>query len=219
MGKGTQAALLSKHYGVINLSTGEVLRSSLSNIDKPINGSIASVMSKGGLVSDEIVENIVKERITKLDCADGFILDGFPRNNRQARALDEILQGASFSDREMFVVNIVVSHNELIQRLSGRFTCIKCNKSYNKWLQPTKIQNICDACGSTSFNYRDDDTIGAITERLNVYNNETSPLVEYYSSSKSSGTFIEVNGIQEVNKVFQDIIIAIDHATKPNLSI
>ena len=198
-GKGTQAELLSKKYGIPHIAMGDILREEVArgtSLGKKVN----VYMSRGELVPDEIVIEVLKERIKKPDCKNGFILDGFPRTLNQAKALDTMLDELGF--RIDAVVYIDVPDEEIVRRLSLRRTCRVCGRVYNLYYNPPKQDGKCDVCGGELF-IRDDDKPEVIRNRLKVYNEQTRPLVSYYEESK---LLVRVDGANSIDNVFQQIV-------------
>ncbi len=197
-GKGTQARLLSEKLGIPQVSTGDIFRENLNKGTKL--GLLAKgYMEKGELVPDEITVAMVKERLSRPDCARGAILDGFPRTIAQAEALDRILaeKGASLTA----VPYIKVSEEVLLARLSGRWICRNCGAVYHMIYNPPKVPGICDICGGELYQ-REDDKPEVAKNRLKVYFEQTAPLIEYY---KRRGLLVEVNGEQSIEKVQEDL--------------
>jgi adenylate kinase len=190
-GKGTQAGLLGKKFGIPQISTGNALR---ENIEKGTElGRIAKrIMDEGRLVSDDIVNRIVESRLRENDAKKGFMLDGYPRNIPQAEFLSKI-------GKIDAVIEIEVPDAESIRRISGRRTC-KCGAVYHTFYNPPAVPGICDRCGGKLFQ-RDDDKEEAIRERLAIYHNETEPIIRFYSDRH-----IKINGEQPIEKVFEDIL-------------
>lgn len=187
-GKGTQAELVSKKLGIPTISTGVILREAIKN-KTPLGVSAQSYIEKGQLVSDELVIDILKERLDKADCKDGYILDGFPRTIKQAEALDEM---NITIDK---VVNIYVADDKIIERLAGRRSCGTCGATYHIVYNSSKDGVTCDNCGK-ELTQRADDKPETIKERLKVYHELTAPLEEFY---KNRGILCEVVGQEEVN--------------------
>lgn len=197
-GKGTQALKISEKYNIPHISTGDILRTALKE-GTPLGQKVKHYMERGDLVPDEVVNEIVKERLRKEDCQKGFILDGFPRNIRQTFALEEILLE---SDRNIdFVISLEVSKSSLIQRLSGRRTCQNCGKGYHIVYNPPEIEGICDSCSGILYQ-REDDREETVSARLSVYEKETTPLVKYY---KEKGLLYPIEGEGDANTVFSRI--------------
>lgn len=198
-GKGTQAKLLTERFHIPQISTGDILRAAVKE-GTPMGVKAKSFMDAGGLVPDEVVIGIVRERLQKEDCAPGFILDGFPRTTGQADALKENLRSLG-KDLDA-VISLEVDTEALVERLTGRRTCRSCGKGYHVAFDPPRENNRCDACGGELFQ-RDDDREETIRKRLEVYNEQTSPLVAYY---RSEGLLISIDGMQEIGTV-QDKIL------------
>ena len=175
-GKGTQAKAVAVHYGVPHISSGDIFRGEIER-KTPLGRKIRSYLEQGALVPDEITVEAVASRLEGEDCADGWLLDGFPRTEGQAKALDETLEadGAELSA----VVYLEVDGETIVERMSGRRVCPRCGRSYHvKYLRP-RIEGRCDACG-TALLIRDDDKPETVRERLATYEKQTAPLVEYY---------------------------------------
>lgn len=176
-GKGTQAVMLSKELNIPTISTGEALRKEVE-LGSEIGKLAKSYMNSGGLVPDEVVVNIIKNRIVKPDCEKGFIVDGFPRNIKQAKVFDEML--TSLGKKIEIVCNFEVADDVIIKRIAGRFSCKKCGAVYNHYFKlPTK-ENVCDNCGSDQFESRSDDNESVVINRLKVYHESTAELIGYY---------------------------------------
>jgi adenylate kinase len=179
-GKGTQSVVLSKKYKIPQISTGDLLRAAV-NAGSELGKKAKSAMDAGALVSDDIVIGLIRERISQEDAQQGYILDGFPRNIPQAEALDQML--SQLQQPLQGVVLLDVPFEELMQRLTGRRTCKDCGAIYNVHLSPSKVEGHCDNCNGELFQRADDneDTIG---NRLNVYQEQTAPLVDYYQQQQ-----------------------------------
>lgn len=200
-GKGTQAKMLMDRYGIPQISTGDILRAAVK-AGTPMGLRAKSFMDAGGLVPDEVVVGIVRERIQEDDCKAGFILDGFPRTVPQADALAEALTALGCPLDA--VVSLAVDVEALVERLTGRRTCRDCGLGYHVTFAAPKAAGICDACGGELVQ-RDDDREETIRRRLDVYNEQTSPLIDYY---RNSGLLSEVDGMLSMDAV-QDEILAI----------
>ena len=201
-GKGTQAKMLTERFGIPQISTGDILRAAVKE-GTPMGGKAKSFMDAGGLVPDEVVVGIVQERLEKPDCTPGFILDGFPRTEPQADALKETL-GEMGKDLDA-VVSLEVDIEALVERLTGRRTCKECGKGYHIKFDPPQQENRCDACGGALVQ-RDDDQEATIRKRLDVYNQQTLPLVNYY---RQAGLLISIDGMLDINEVQKQILTAI----------
>lgn len=198
-GKGTQAVELAKRFNLIHISTGEIFRDAIAEHSEM--GEIAnSYISKGNLVPDDITVKIVKERLAQEDCKNGFILDGFPRTLHQAECLEGIL--SELNIKIDFVIDIEVSTEKLLERLSGRRVCKDCGASFHVVLNKPRVENICDECGGQLYT-RKDDNVESVAVRLKTYQAQTKPLIEYY---KNKGILVEINGQQDINDVFKEIV-------------
>jgi adenylate kinase len=179
-GKGTQAQYLVESYKIPQISTGDMLRAAVKQ-GTPLGVKAQEIMQQGGLVSDEIVLGIVEERLAQDDCSAGFVLDGFPRTIPQADALALILQRNGRSIEH--VVSLEVDNEEIVKRLSGRRSCRSCGKGYHETYDAPKQPDVCDVCG-TALVQRDDDREQTVRNRLDVYEQQTAPLKEYYRSQQ-----------------------------------
>jgi adenylate kinases len=197
-GKGTQAKSIADKYDIPHISTGDIFRENIKN-KTPLGVEAKKYIDKGELVPDDVTVSIVNDRISKDDCANGFLLDGFPRTIEQADALNSSLE--QVGRKIDFVINISAAKDKLIERLTGRRVCSACGASFHVEFNPPKIEGTCDICGSQLIQ-RSDDTIEAVENRLNVYEKQTAPLIEYYSKS---GVLYTVDGIQSIDKVSEDI--------------
>lgn len=192
-GKGTQAKMISKAYGVIHLSTGDMLREAK---DDPM---FAPYMSAGKLVPDNVIVEMVVKRLKKPDCSQGFLLDGFPRTLSQAQELDKFLTGENKKVSAVFC--ILTENEEIVKRLSGRRVCPACGGSFNTDSMPPKKEGICDLCGANLIQ-RKDDNPDTIRERLSVYDKQTKVLIEYY---EKQGVLAKIDGMLAPEKVFKQI--------------
>ena len=201
-GKGTQAAEMVKKFNIPQISTGDMFRAAVKE-GTELGKKAAECMTSGALVPDEVTIGIVKERLSKSDCANGFILDGFPRTVDQADALEKIL---SDLDKKLDrVLNIHVPAEDLIERAVGRRICKGCGATYHVKFNPSKVENICDKCGGELYQ-RADDTAETMKNRLSVYEASTRPLIEYY---KKAGKYTEIDGRQAIAKVTADLEAAL----------
>ena len=199
VGKGTQAAEIVKKYNLTHISTGEMFRNVIAA--KTAMGELAnSYISKGQLVPDDITVEFVRERLAQEDCKNGFILDGFPRTLHQAECLEGIL--SELNIKIDFVIDIEVSTEKLLERLSGRRVCKDCGASFHVVLNKPRVENICDECGGQLYT-RKDDNVESVAVRLKTYQAQTKPLIEYY---KNKGFLVEINGQQDINDVFKEIV-------------
>jgi adenylate kinase len=202
-GKGTQAQKMEERYHIPQISTGDILRGAVQE-KTPLGVEAKGYMDQGRLVPDEIVVGIVRDRLDAADCTGGFILDGFPRTLPQATALDSTLQEM---DRGIdHVVTIVVNNDELIRRLTGRRTCRRCGAMYHIIFDPPAREGICDKCGGELYQ-RDDDTEGTIRARLEVYEEQTAPLIAHY---EERGLVRTVDGVGTIEDIFQRIVQAVE---------
>ncbi|MFV0322642.1 MAG: adenylate kinase [Alphaproteobacteria bacterium] len=200
-GKGTQARLIEDKFEIVQLSTGDMLRAERDS-GSPLGKEIEAVISKGQLVSDELISEMISNRIEKADCANGFILDGYPRTLEQASMLDGILKDKNL--KLDAVVEIVTDDEALVERISGRFTCGVCGEGYHDKFKPTKVAGICDVCGATEdkFVRRTDDNAETVRDRLKVFHEQTQPITLYY---EKAGLLKKVDGMQDIDAVTQSI--------------
>lgn len=197
-GKGTQAATLSKHFGVPHIATGDLFRANQQE-GTELGLLAKSYMERGLLVPDEVTVRMLLERISRSDCARGYVLDGFPRTVSQAEALAK--QGQSI-DRAVYVN---VSTEELMRRLGGRWICRQCQTPYHEVASPPKVAGRCDRCGGELYQ-RADDQPESIRKRLEVYFSETAPVIDYY---RAQDKLVEVNGEQSIEEVGKEMIAAV----------
>ncbi len=196
-GKGTQAKMIADKYSVRHISTGDILRENVRN-NTPLGVEAKKFMDAGQLVPDSLLIDIIKDRLAKPDVQGGYMLDGFPRTIPQAQALDKILP--SLKQKIDVVLNIDVPDNELVRRLSGRRMC-KCGRSYHIMFNPPKVEGKCDECGGDLY-HRDDDKEGAIINRLEVYKQQTQPLIDYFNKQ---GIIANINGAAGIPNIFEEI--------------
>ena len=192
-GKGTQAEIVSKKLGIPTVSTGNMIREAIKN-GTEMGKSAKSYIDAGSLVPDEVVIGIIKDRLDKDDCENGFILDGFPRTIPQAEALEKM--GVKID----VVLNIEVSDDAIIRRMSGRRTCLKCGATYHVDYNPSKTEGICDNCGA-ELTVRKDDDPEVVKNRLTVYHNETEPLKDFYSKKGLLKTVIGQEELSDTTKL------------------
>jgi len=202
-GKGTHALLLSKEYNIPQISTGDILRSHIKN-ETDLGKKAKKYMDKGLLVPDELVVEIVKKRIQEEDCKEGFILDGFPRTIPQAEALDKALEELAIALDK--VVNIDVPDEVIIKRMAGRRVCSNCGASYHIENKKPLKENICDECGS-ELKQREDDKEETVRKRLQVYEEQTKPLIEYY---EKRGILLTIEGDGSVEEIGNKIKNALE---------
>jgi adenylate kinase len=216
-GKGTQGKLMAATYGIPQISTGDLFRENVA-CGTELGCKVKDVLSRGDLVSDELVNDMVAERLGQADVNRGFILDGFPRTVGQAEWLDRYLKTrrleggstAPFSAMDPLVIEVVVGYNQLLQRISGRRSCPTCGRIYNVHFQPPKVEGICDVDGGR-LTVRPDDTEAVVAERLKAYERQTFPLVAYY---KAKGQLVEIEGDQAVEMVAAQASRAIENADR-----
>lgn len=202
-GKGTQAQRLHDRLGLPHLSTGDMLRAAIG-AGTEVGQRAKAIMEAGELVPDEVVIGIIAERVEQPDCADGFMLDGFPRNVPQADALEALLASKGMAvDR---VIEIQVDDEILVRRVAGRFTCAACGAGYHDEFQPTKTAGICDQCGGSEFIRRPDDNAETMRARLKTYHDQTAPLLPYY---RDKGLLSSVDGMASVDDVADQIAAAL----------
>ncbi len=197
-GKGTQAKMIAAKYNIPHISTGDIFRANLKN-GTELGLKAKTYMDKGLLVPDELTLMLIMDRFKADDCKNGYVLDGFPRTIPQAEALTEALK--ENSDDIDFAINVDVPDENIVNRMSGRRACLKCGATYHIKYNAPKKENICDACGE-SLVQREDDKPETVLNRLNVYHKQTQPLIEYYDNA---GKLKNVDGTQDMNKVFADI--------------
>jgi adenylate kinase len=198
-GKGTQAQRLQNDLGMIQLSTGDMLRAAVasgSDLGKEAKG----VMEAGKLVPDALMVGLIEDRIAQPDCAKGFILDGFPRTEAQARALDVMLAKSGTKLDE--VIEMEVDEKALTERIVGRFTCAKCGTGYHETFKRPKVDGVCDVCGSKEFTRRKDDTAETMKTRMAAYRAQTEPLLPYY---RAKGVLKKVDGMAAMDEVYRQI--------------
>jgi adenylate kinase len=214
-GKGTQATWIRDRFGIPQLSTGDMLRLAVAN-DTEVGRQAKEIMEAGRLVSDDVINAIVAERIDQPDCARGFILDGFPRTIEQARALDQMLaeRGAHID----VVIEFQVDQAALVERISGRYACAKCGTGYHDKFKKPTVAGVCDVCGSTEFVRRKDDNAETVTARLQAYDAQTAPLLPYYRERGALRTVDGMAPIEEVTAAIAAILGSIGNETAPGSS-
>jgi adenylate kinase len=198
-GKGTQAKLLEQGRGMKQLSTGDMLRAAVA-AGSEIGLKAKAIMDRGDLVSDEVILAVVAERMSQPDIKVGAVFDGFPRTPAQAEALDGML--AARGQKVDAVIEMKVEDEELVKRISGRYTCATCGKGYHDSFDKPKKDGICDVCGGTQFTRRADDNEKTVRDRLNVYNKQTAPLVNYYAKRDN---LHRVDGMADIKVVAASI--------------
>lgn len=198
-GKGTQAKRLEQKHGLVQLATGDMLRAAIAS-GSELGRRVKAIMDAGRLVSDDIIIGMIAERIAQPDCAQGFILDGFPRTVPQAEVLDAML--AERGQKLDHIILMEVDEPVLIDRLSGRFTCGNCGASYHERYHRPKVEGVCDICGSTNFVYRPDDRAETLKTRFEAYRNQTAPILPYY---RAKGILRTIDGMAEIDEVTRQI--------------
>ena len=198
-GKGTQAVALAAHYKIPHISTGDIFRANLKN-GTELGKQAQSFMDRGELVPDSVTNEMVKDRLGNTDVANGFLLDGFPRNTNQAEVLDVILK-----DKKMpldAALELSIDNSEIIRRLSGRRTCRNCSATFHKDFEKPKVDGICDKCNGELYQ-REDDKEEVITRRLEIYAQQTEPIISYY---KKAGILKKMPAVGEVSEITQKVI-------------
>lgn len=198
-GKGTQADKICAKYNIPHISTGDIFRANIKN-NTELGQKAKSYMDEGELVPDELVVDLVVDRIKADDCTNGYVLDGFPRTIPQAEALDAAL--AAINDKVDYAINVEVPDENIINRMSGRRACVACGATYHIVHIPTKVDGVCDKCGAELI-LRDDDKPETVKNRLNVYHEQTQPLIDYYTAKN---VLHEVDGTKAMEDVFSSIV-------------
>jgi adenylate kinase len=201
-GKGTQAKLLQDLYGAVQISTGDILRKAVAD-QTPLGQQAAGFIKSGALVPDSVIVNLVGERLKEADCAKGFLLDGFPRTIPQAESLDEMLREAG--QNLNCVLSVQVPKAVIVERLAGRRTCRQCGAMCHVVFNPPKVAGVCDRCGGELYQ-RDDDKEQTIANRLEVYEKQTAPLVDYY---RERGLLRSIDGVGEIDEIRARVIEAL----------
>lgn len=198
-GKGTQAKQIAAKYEIPHISTGDIFRANIKE-GTALGMEAKSYMDKGQLVPDELTVKILLDRVSKDDCKNGYVLDGFPRTIPQADVLDKAV--SELNDKIDFAINVDVPDENIIRRMSGRRACLNCGATYHIVNVPPKKEGICDTCGSKLV-IRDDDKEETVKARLVAYHEQTQPLIDYYNNK---GILKEVDGTKDMNDVFADIV-------------
>lgn len=201
-GKGTQAAAIVEKYKIPHISTGDIFRYNIKQ-GTELGKKAKSFMDQGLLVPDEVVVEIVEDRLKKEDCTNGFLLDGFPRTVVQAEALDKVLENMDVALNK--VINIQVDKGILVERAVGRRICRECGATFHVKYNPSAKGDNCDQCGGNLYQ-RDDDNAETVTKRIEVYLNETTPLTEYYSKQDK---LVTIDGDRKIDDVFKDIVTSL----------
>jgi len=199
-GKGTQAKKLSKHFDIAHISTGDLLRDEIKS-GSELGKKVTAIMESGGLVSDNIVTAILSKRVKADDCKKGYILDGYPRNISQAEGLDAVVGSI---DK---VVLINVDDDVIIERMAGRRSCPKCGQMYHIKYNPPETEGTCDLCNE-KLTQRKDDNEETVKNRLSVYHQTTSPIIDYY---KNKGILLEVDGVGDIEKITDELIKTLEN--------
>jgi adenylate kinase len=203
-GKGTQAQRLEEMLGIVQLSTGDMLRAAVE-AGSVLGGKVKSIMEAGQLVPDAVIVSMIAERIERPDCQGGFILDGFPRTVAQAEALDFMLdERASRLDQ---VVEIGVDDDRLVERITGRYSCATCGAGYHDRFKMPKVEGVCDVCEGIEFARRKDDNRETVVARLAAYHQQTAPLLPYYGTR---GVLRSVDGMADIDEVGRQIDAAVE---------
>ena len=202
-GKGTQAKKIAAKYDIPHISTGDIFRANIKS-GTELGKKAKEYMDQGLLVPDELVVDLVIDRFKQPDCEKGYVLDGFPRTIPQAKALDEAL--AKNGDAVQYAIDVDVPDEEIVSRMSGRRACVNCGGTYHVVTIPPKKEGICDNCGANLV-LRDDDQPETVKKRLNVYHEQTQPLIEYY---KSKGILKSVDGTQIMDAIFAQIVTILE---------
>lgn len=203
-GKGTQARMLEQDFGLVQLSTGDLLRAAVAS-GSPAGRAAKAVMEAGALVSDDIVLAILKDRMSQADTAAGVVLDGFPRTDIQAAALDALL--AADGRRVTAAVSLEVDDAAMVERVSGRFTCAGCGEGYHDRFKHQAVAGICDKCGGTEFRRRPDDNAATVQARLEAYHAQTAPLIAHYSRA---GVLRRVDAMQDIATLREEMAALVE---------
>lgn len=198
-GKGTQAKMIADKYSIPHISTGDIFRANIKN-NTELGQKAKTYMDQGLLVPDELVVDLIMDRFQEADCANGYVLDGFPRTIPQAEALDNALN--AIGEKVDYAINVEVPDENIVTRMSGRRACVGCGATYHIVYNPTKTENICDRCGKELI-LRDDDKPETVQKRLKVYHDQTQPLISYY---EKKGVLKEVDGTVDMKDVFGAIV-------------
>ena len=198
-GKGTQAKMIADKYNVPHISTGDIFRANIKN-GTELGEKVQSYMNQGLLVPDELVVDLVVDRIQQDDCKNGYIMDGFPRTIPQAESLDSAL--SKLNEKVDYAINIEIPDENIIKRMSGRRACVSCGATYHVINVPTKVEGICDRCGGELI-LREDDKAETVKKRLDIYHVQTEPLIKFY---EDKGILVEIDGTMDMNLVFDTIV-------------
>ncbi|MBD5088118.1 MAG: adenylate kinase [Clostridiales bacterium] len=198
-GKGTQAKRIAEKYNIPHISTGDIFRANIKN-GTELGKKAKTYMDQGLLVPDELVVDLVVDRVAQDDAKNGYVLDGFPRTIPQAEALDAALE--KINDKVDYAIDVDVPDSNIIDRMSGRRACVGCGGTYHIVYNPTKAEDVCDACGGQLI-LRDDDKPETVENRLKVYHDQTQPLIDYYTKKS---ILKSVDGTKDMNEVFENIV-------------
>lgn len=198
-GKGTQAKKIAEKYAIPHISTGDIFRANIKN-GTELGMKAKTFMDQGLLVPDELVVDLVVDRVQQEDCANGYVLDGFPRTIPQAEALDNALN--ALGQKMDYAINVEVPDENIVNRMGGRRACVGCGATYHVVFAPTKVENVCDKCQGELI-LREDDKPETVQKRLNVYHEQTQPLIDYYTAKE---IMVEVDGTVDINDVFKAIV-------------
>lgn len=205
-GKGTQASFLKEQYGLMHLSTGEMLRKEIAK-ETELGLQAKEMVDSGQFISDEIIINMISQKLDEPDYRVGVILDGFPRTVKQVTALEDMLADKGLSLDH--VIELQVDESALVKRIAGRFHCASCNAAYNEFFKVPHEPGVCDVCGGHEFKRRPDDSVEKVKTRLRLYHEETAPILPYYVGK---GILKKVDGLQDMTKVSEDIRKIIEKA-------
>lgn len=202
-GKGTQSAILSKQMGIPSLSTGQVLRDIMdSDLQSALSAKIKDIIERGDLVSDDLMSEVLVEKLKDKKFANGVILDGYPRNVFQAETLKTLL--AKLKCKTFYVLYFDLPDSEVVDRLTGRYSCSSCKTQYHKKFHNPKVEGVCDICGSTEFSYRKDDAITSIKQRIKVYREQTYDLLDYYLKLNK---IIKVDATNKIDEITNQVML------------
>ena len=198
-GKGTQAKRLEAAYHLVQLSTGDMLRAEVAS-GSALGIKVKDIMEAGELVPDALIVDMISGRIDDAEAKAGFVLDGFPRTIPQAQALDTMLDGKGLKLNR--VIELRVDDEAMVERITGRFSCVSCGANYHETFHPTKVAGVCDACSGARFDRRADDTAATVRARLEAYHDQTSPLISYY---EKQGTLLSIDGMAQIDDVARQL--------------
>ncbi len=202
-GKGTQAKRIEDRYGIVQLSTGDMLRAEVAS-GSEIGKTAKKLMDAGQLVPDDIIVNMISNRIDQDDCKKGFILDGFPRTVPQAEALEKMLSEKGLDLDH--VIEIRVDDDAMVERICGRYSCAKCGAGFHDTFQKPKVDGVCDTCGGKEFIRRSDDNEETVRARLTAYHEKTSPIIEFFGKQGRAKTVDGMKSIDEVTEQLKEIL-------------